>query len=128
MLVFVGGDGAGGGSSGVSGPPSGSVLKRVGGGALVLGAATIVMVIVASAVGPFNIPISHTVSTLLDLIGIGDSTAEPTERAIIQSIRLPRIFLAFLVGSALGISGGIMQGLFRNPMADPGIIGVSAVV
>jgi iron complex transport system permease protein len=102
------------------------VLKRVGGGALVLGAATIVMVIVASAVGPFNIPISHTVSTLLDLIGIGDSTAEPTERAIIQSIRLPRIFLAFLVGSALGISGGIMQGLFRNSMADPGIIGVSS--
>ncbi len=91
-----------------------------------LGAATIVMVIVASAVGPFNIPISHTVSTLLDLIGIGDSTAKPTEQAIIQSIRLPRIFLAFLVGSALGISGGIMQGLFRNSMADPGIIGVSS--
>ena len=102
------------------------MLKRVGGGALVLGAATIVMVIVASAVGPFNIPISHTVSTLLDLIGIGDSTAKPTEQAIIQSIRLPRIFLAFLVGSALGISGGIMQGLFRNSMADPGIIGVSS--
>ena len=91
-----------------------------------LGAATIVMVIVASAVGPFNIPISHTVSTLLDLIGIGDSTAKPTEQAIIQSIRLPRIFLALLVGSALGISGGIMQGLFRNSMADPGIIGVSS--
>lgn len=91
-----------------------------------LGAATIVMVIVASAVGPFNIPISHSVSTLLDLIGIGDSTAKPTEQAIIQSIRLPRIFLAFLVGSALGISGGIMQGLFRNSMADPGIIGVSS--
>ncbi|MBU97119.1 MAG: iron ABC transporter [Dehalococcoidia bacterium] len=84
------------------------------------------MVIVASAVGPFNIPISHTVSTLLDLIGIGDSTAKPTEQAIIQSIRLPRIFLALLVGSALGISGGIMQGLFRNSMADPGIIGVSS--
>ena len=91
-----------------------------------LGAATIVMVIVASAVGPFNIPISHTVSTLLDLIGIGDSTAKPTEQAIIQSIRLPRIFLAFLVGSALGISGGIMQGLFRNSMAAPGIIGESS--
>lgn len=115
-----------GGAVGVSGPPSGSVLKRLGGGALVLGVATIVMVIVASAVGPFNIPISHTVSTLLDLIGIGESTAEPTERAIIESIRLPRIFLAFLVGSALGISGGIMQGLFRNSMADPGIIGVSS--
>ena len=102
------------------------MLKRLGGGALLLGAATIVMVIVASAVGPFNIPIPHTVSTLLGLIGIGESTAEPTEKAIIQSIRLPRIFLAFLVGAALGIAGGIMQGLFRNSMADPGIIGVSS--
>ena len=102
------------------------MLKRLGGGALLLGIATAAMVVLASAVGPFNIPISHTVTTLLDLIGIGSSTAEPTERAIIQSIRLPRIFLAFFVGAALGISGGIMQGLFRNSMADPGIIGVSS--
>jgi iron complex transport system permease protein len=102
------------------------VLKRLGGGALLLGAATIVMVIVASAIGPFNIPVSHTISTLLDLAGVGESSAAPTEQAIIQSIRLPRIFLAFLVGAALGISGGIMQGLFRNSMADPGIIGVSS--
>jgi len=93
---------------------------------VLLGAATIVMVIVASAVGPFNIPVTHTVTTLLELIGIGESNAEPTERAIIQSIRLPRIFMSFFVGAALGISGGIMQGLFRNSMADPGIIGVSS--
>ncbi len=54
------------------------MLKRLGCGALLLGTATIVMFVVASAVGPFNIPISHTASTLLDLIGIGESTAEPT--------------------------------------------------
>ena len=108
------------------GPPPGSVLKQLAGGALVLGTATVLMAIVASAVGPFNIPISHTVSTLLDLVGIGKSTASPTEQSVIQSIRLPRICLAFLVGAALGISGGIMQGLFRNSMADPGIIGVSS--
>ncbi|MCH8909858.1 MAG: iron chelate uptake ABC transporter family permease subunit [Chloroflexi bacterium] len=125
-MALVFGDSATGAPSGLAGPPSGSVLKRLGCGALLLGAATVVMVIAASAVGPFNIPIPHTVTTLLDLIGIGDSTADPTERAIIQSIRLPRIFLAFLVGAALGISGGIMQGLFRNSMADPGIIGVSS--
>ena len=126
MLALVFGDSATGVPSGLAGPPSGSVLKRLGCGALLLGAATVVMVIAASAVGPFNIPIPHTVTTLLDLIGIGESSADPTERAIIQSIRLPRIFLAFLVGAALGISGGIMQGLFRNSMADPGIIGVSS--
>ncbi|MDA1279299.1 MAG: iron chelate uptake ABC transporter family permease subunit [Chloroflexi bacterium] len=108
------------------GVPGSTVVKRLSGGALLLGSLTIMMIVVASAVGPFNIPISHTATTLLDLAGIGESTAAPTEQAIIQSIRLPRIFLAFFVGAALGISGGIMQGLFRNSMADPGIIGVSS--
>jgi iron complex transport system permease protein len=95
-------------------------------GGLVLGVATVVVVIVAASVGPFRIPFAHTATTLLELIGIGESTAKPTEQAIIQSIRLPRIFLAFVVGAGLGIAGGIMQGLFRNSMADPGIIGVSS--
>lgn len=103
-----------------------SVLRRLGLGALSLIVATVLIAIVAASVGPFNVPFTHTATTLLDLIGIGESTAKPTEQAIIQSIRLPRIFLAFIVGAALGISGGIMQGLFRNSMADPGIIGVSS--
>jgi iron complex transport system permease protein len=103
-----------------------SVLRRLYVGGLILGVATVLTAIVAASVGPFAIPFGHTASTLLDLAGIGESTAKPTEQAIIQSIRLPRIFMAFVVGAALGISGGIMQGLFRNSMADPGIIGVSS--
>ncbi len=103
-----------------------TVLRRLFVGSLLLVSATILVAIVAASVGPFTVPFTHTVSTLLDLIGIGESIAKPTEQAIIQSIRLPRIFLAFIVGAALGISGGIMQGLFRNSMADPGIIGVSS--
>jgi iron complex transport system permease protein len=103
-----------------------SVLRRLYVGALVLGGLTVLMAIVAASVGPFAIPVSHTTTTLLSLVGIGESTARPAEQAIIESIRLPRIFLSFFVGAALGISGGIMQGLFRNSMADPGIIGVSS--
>lgn len=103
-----------------------TVLRRLLIGTLLLGALTVLVTIVAASVGPFSVPFTHTATTLLDLIGIGESTAKPTEQAIIQSIRLPRIFLAFIVGAALGISGGIMQGLFRNSMADPGIIGVSS--
>jgi iron complex transport system permease protein len=103
-----------------------SVLRRLYVGILLLSVATLLVAIVAASVGPFTIPFSHTVSTLLDLAGIGESTTKPTEQAIIRSIRLPRILLAFIVGAALGISGGIMQGLFRNSMADPGIIGVSS--
>jgi iron complex transport system permease protein len=45
---------------------------------------------------------------------------------VIQEIRLPRALAAFAVGSALGLSGAAMQGLFRNPLAEPGVLGVSA--
>ena len=113
--------------SGVQRVSTGStVLRRLIAGVILLSGATLLVVIVAASIGPFSVPFTHTASTLLDLIGIGESDANPTEQAIIQSIRLPRIFLAFIVGAGLGISGGIMQGLFRNSMADPGIIGVSS--
>lgn len=55
------------------------------------------------------------------LAGGGDEAS----RAIVLNIRLPRIVLGALVGAALGVSGAAMQGLFRNPMADPYIVGVS---
>ncbi|MGB3632505.1 MAG: iron ABC transporter permease [Rubrobacteraceae bacterium] len=50
---------------------------------------------------------------------------EEVSQTIVLDIRLPRIVLAALVGCALGISGAAMQGLFRNPMADPYIVGIS---
>lgn len=49
-----------------------------------------------------------------------------TEHLIIRTVRLPRSLLALVVGSALGVAGALMQGLTRNPMADPGILGISA--
>ncbi len=48
------------------------------------------------------------------------------DRVIIHDIRLPRSILAVLIGAALAVSGAVMQGLFRNPLADPGLVGVSA--
>ena len=48
------------------------------------------------------------------------------EKTIFFEIRIPRVILACLVGSSLAISGACLQGLFRNPLADPGLIGVSA--
>ena len=47
-------------------------------------------------------------------------------KIVLLEIRLPRVILAGLVGASLGISGAALQGLFRNPLADPGLIGVSA--
>lgn len=48
------------------------------------------------------------------------------DRIIIYDIRLPRVILGALIGASLAVSGAVMQGLFRNPLADPGIVGVSA--
>lgn len=60
--------------------------------------------------------------SLLSLI-----TANLTEQqeAVLTSIRLPRVLLALVVGSGLAVSGAVLQGLFRNPLADPGLIGIS---
>jgi iron complex transport system permease protein len=59
---------------------------------------------------------------LAGLIGTG-----PEEhRLIVQQIRLPRVLLAWLVGGSLGMSGAALQGLLRNPLAEPGLLGISA--
>lgn len=50
----------------------------------------------------------------------------PQQETVIWDIRLPRVMLSVLTGALLAISGAAIQGLFRNPLADPGIIGVSA--
>ncbi|RFC69677.1 iron ABC transporter permease [Mesorhizobium denitrificans] len=62
---------------------------------------------------------------LRDLLG-GADTFTLRDRVIIYDIRLPRLLLGVLVGAALAVSGAVMQGLFRNPLADPGLVGVSA--
>lgn len=48
------------------------------------------------------------------------------DRAVVSQIRLPRTILGILVGAALAVSGAALQGMFRNPLADPGLIGVSS--
>ncbi|RNE89008.1 iron ABC transporter permease [Marichromatium sp. AB31] len=59
---------------------------------------------------------------LAGLLGTGSTE----QRLIVQQIRLPRVVLAWLVGAALGASGAALQGLLRNPLAEPGLLGVSA--
>ena len=102
------------------------VVLRLARGTVLLAGAGVLLVVTAAALGSYAIPLSETATILLDLLGLGaGDAAGDTERAIVATIRLPRIVLALLVGAALGTAGAVMQGLFRNPMADPGIIGVS---
>jgi iron complex transport system permease protein len=53
-------------------------------------------------------------------------SADPVEKEILFSIRLPRVIVAFLIGIALGASGAILQGILRNPLADPYVLGISS--
>ena len=52
--------------------------------------------------------------------------ADKTAALVVWGIRLPRSLLAYVVGAALAVSGTLMQGVFRNPMAEPGLLGVSS--
>ena len=67
-----------------------------------------------------------TGSINISLRGLFNSSLDELSRVVLVEIRLPRVILAGLVGASLGISGAALQGLFRNPLADPGLIGVSA--
>ena len=98
---------------------------------LAVGSSALLLLILATALislslGPVNIPTSHVASILLSYFGLNLADFGRTEQLVIEQIRLPRIVVGASVGMALGVAGATMQGLFRNPMADPGIIGVSA--
>lgn len=66
-----------------------------------------------------------TLSAMLAKLVQGEALSQ-MERVVLFDIRLPRLSLGVLVGAALAVSGAAMQGLFRNPLADPGIVGVGA--
>ncbi len=95
----------------------------------ILGLLILLAVVMAFATtfGSVQIPFSTTCSTLLSklpLVNIVPTWPSATE-TIILDIRLPRVILAGIVGAALAVAGATYQGLFRNPLADPYLIGVA---
>lgn len=91
----------------------------------------IVLIIVAASIGAAKVSLKDTSLIIASFIpGVNNfinvEDLNPREIVIISQIRLPRIFLSIFVGIALASAGVIFQGLFRNPMADPFVIGVSA--
>lgn len=80
----------------------------------------LLVIVIAAGVGAISLPLGILVRSLL---GQGQLTA--TQRTILLTIRLPRTLAAAMVGSALSVSGLLFQGLFRNPLADPYVIGSS---
>ncbi|WP_017221236.1 FecCD family ABC transporter permease [Moritella dasanensis] len=83
-----------------------------------------IAIVASIALGPMDITLAQSMSALLPSQYRIDLPAHI--ELVIQQIRLPRTLLALSVGAILAICGTVMQGLFRNSLADPGIIGVSA--
>ncbi|MFB6094097.1 MAG: vitamin B12 ABC transporter permease BtuC [Halanaeroarchaeum sp.] len=112
-----------------------TVLVSAGIGPVTVQATTVLKVLLSAIPLPTSVSLTWTPSGLagvaLPTVDVG--TVHPlsfpvaeTKRTIVLAIRLPRIVLGALVGVALSGAGAVMQGFFRNPMADPSIIGVSS--
>jgi iron complex transport system permease protein len=82
--------------------------------------------ILSVGMGAVHIPAGEVVTLLIHQTGWNGPDVNPQHSAIIFIVRLPRLLLGLLAGAALGISGASIQGIFRNPLAEPGLIGVSA--
>jgi iron complex transport system permease protein len=86
---------------------------------LVLGAAALLSALLSLGVGSSGVPVVHA---LLQVAGRDAGTAW----TILTEVRLPRVLLGLAVGGTLGLCGAALQGLLRNPLAEPGIIGTSS--
>lgn len=92
-----------------------------------LALALFLAVCLSLSLGPVSLPLTETLSATLRLLGLPLSGDGPGQAdLIIGQIRLPRTLLGLAVGAVLALSGVAMQGLFRNPLADPGLVGVSS--
>ena len=87
----------------------------------------LLVMIAGTAIGAVYVPFIDTFKIILKNIGIMKAATFPEgQEPIIFLVRFPRVVVAALAGTALGASGAVMQGMFRNPMADPGILGISS--
>ncbi len=112
--------------------PAATVAQRSGGAVrrphplavfLSLAAIFVIAAMLAASIGSAGIPL-HRLAAVLGLAQ-SDPATIGRDQLILWSIRLPRIALAAMVGGLLAASGAVMQGLFRNPLADPALVGVS---
>ncbi|ABI75527.1 iron compound ABC transporter, permease protein [Hyphomonas neptunium ATCC 15444] len=82
-------------------------------------AASVLAIFIACLLGSTPLPADRVMAAFFGGADTGD-------RLVVWQIRLPRAIAAFITGAALGISGAALQGLLRNPLAEPGVLGVSA--
>ncbi|HMN79999.1 MAG TPA: iron ABC transporter permease [Burkholderiaceae bacterium] len=95
-------------------------------GLLVLALVCVVLAGVAAAVGATRIPLADVLSVALAPLSGSAGGIDSQHAMVLEQIRFPRVLLCVIVGASLGVAGAAMQGLFRNPLADPALIGASS--
>ncbi|TXH27160.1 MAG: iron ABC transporter permease [Cyclobacteriaceae bacterium] len=95
----------------------------------IIGILALVLVLVALvsvSIGQVTIPLKDMVWLVWHKVGLTNQQPDAVYETVLWSIRLPRIVMTILIGAALAVSGAALQGLFRNPLVEPGLIGVSS--
>jgi iron complex transport system permease protein len=108
---------------------SGLVAGRRRLGLIALGGlalACLLLAVIAVGQGAVAIAPARVAAILTGWLTGNGAALEGRDVLVVLNIRLPRVLLGLLVGAGLAVSGALMQGLFRNPLADPGLVGVSA--
>jgi len=119
-----------------SAPPQADTPLAAGGGRrtrqvalfVVLTLALVALALVAAGTGQLHVPPAEVLGSVLHRVGldVGPLPAHQHGESALWSIRFPRVVMAMLVGAALATGGAVMQGVFGNPLAEPGIVGVSS--
>ncbi|MFC9754989.1 FecCD family ABC transporter permease [Streptomyces sp. NPDC056921] len=89
-------------------------------------AALLVCCLLSAGLGAYSIPLGDVLGSVQHRLGLGGAALDRVGESVLWNVRLPRVVLALLVGASLGCAGALMQGVFGNPLAEPGVIGISS--
>ncbi|MCY4098265.1 MAG: iron chelate uptake ABC transporter family permease subunit, partial [Rhodospirillales bacterium] len=90
-----------------------------------MAAGLLLLTLLAITVGPYPVSVVQVLDALLDYAGGSVGETDAQLETVLFSVRIPRVLAALLVGGALAAAGTVYQGLFRNPLVSPDILGVS---
>ncbi|MEU5704129.1 iron ABC transporter permease [Streptomyces aurantiacus] len=86
----------------------------------------LLLTLASAGLGAYEISPGDVLSSVAHRVGLGGGELDRVPESVLWNVRFPRIVLALLVGASLGCAGALMQGVFGNPLAEPGVIGVSS--
>ncbi|MFB7174207.1 iron chelate uptake ABC transporter family permease subunit [Streptomyces sp. NPDC056254] len=109
-----------------TGPAPGARSRKALWLALALLTTLLLLALLSAGTGAYRIPTADVLASAQHRLGLGGTPLDRVGESVLWNVRLPRVVLALLVGASLGCAGALMQGVFGNPLAEPGVIGISA--